>query len=156
MDQAIQVSVLSYMQQLKEKSEMHPLMQDLQQILNPEMKYKLLEYIYWNQINSFRIFEHQEQNEIMYMAMLMQPKMNISNEWIIMQDDEAYVMYIILSGEVMVYINESKVESDFGRLFTVLRAKNNFTKKIKTIDEKIHEKKTELNTLKNEWRMSTI
>ena len=41
----------------------------------------------------------------MFLAMLMESKMNVFDEEIIKQGDEAHHLYIILSGEVKVFIN---------------------------------------------------
>jgi CRP-like cAMP-binding protein len=47
----------------------------------------------------------------MFVAMLMQTRLNIEGEEIITQGDEARDLYIILRGQVMVYQREHKKEA---------------------------------------------
>ena len=72
--------------------------------MNPGMKYQFVYKVYFQELTAFDLFSKSEKNEIMFMAVLMKSKMNISDEEIITQGDEAHCMYFILSGEVRVYI----------------------------------------------------
>lgn len=95
------------------------------------MKFKVIEYIYYNQFNVFKIFELSEQSEIMYMAMLMSPKLSVTDEEIITQGDEAQVMFIIITGKVTVYLNERIVDHNYNIIFNTLKAKRKFLSNIK-------------------------
>ena len=68
---------------LKEKKEIGTGVDKFLEFINPGMKYKLIEFMYCQQLGTFQIFEQCEPCEIMYIAMLMKPKLNIVDEEII-------------------------------------------------------------------------
>lgn len=52
--------------------------------------------------------------------------MNIADEEIIMQGDEANLMYILLTGKVKVYLNQSIADDSASKRNSVLNVKRRF------------------------------
>lgn len=71
------------MNKLNESSEVHPKMKEFLDFVNPEMRYKVIEYVYYDRISQFNIFAQSEQHEIMYVAMRLKTRLNIFDEEII-------------------------------------------------------------------------
>lgn len=62
----------------------------------------------------------------MFMAMLMKSKMNTIDEEIITQGDEASLMYILMTGNIKVFLNQSNTEENLSKMVAVLNAKKKF------------------------------
>ena len=80
-------------------------MNDLMEAMNPGLKYYFIHYIYYQQLSDFQIFIQQQQSEIIFLAMRMKSRLNIADEEIITQGDESYYLYILLNGQVKVFLN---------------------------------------------------
>ena len=63
---------MAYMDKLNETDEVYPHMHEFLDILNPFMRYKVIEFVFYDLISNFYIFEESDSHEIMYVAMLMQ------------------------------------------------------------------------------------
>ena len=64
----------------------------------------MFDYMYFDDLSSYTIFKQCEKCDIMYVVMLMKPRLHVSDEEIITQGDEAKQMYIIIQGQVRVYL----------------------------------------------------
>lgn len=62
----------------------------------------------------------------MWVAMLMQTRLNINDEEIITQGAEGQLMYMILQGQVTVYLNQSASEFSYGQILSAFRTKKKF------------------------------
>ena len=62
----------------------------------------------------------------MFMAMLMKSKMNITDEEIITQGDEASLMFILMTGKAKVFLNQSNTEDNLSKMVAILNAKKKF------------------------------
>ena len=85
------------------------------------------------------MFETSEKSEVIYTARLMQSRLNIYDEEVITQGDEAEHMYLIIRGKVTVLQNYSHVDANYELLTSVLNAQkkfHNLLKKTKVIGVK--------------------
>ena len=58
-------------------------MYELQNPLNSSMSYQVMEQIHYHKISNFKVFEHSEKTEVIFMAGLMETKLSIYDEEII-------------------------------------------------------------------------
>ena len=57
-DHQIKVPVFSYMCQVKEHTELGPHLTEFLNVINPYMHFKFIEYIYYNEMCNFNVFEN--------------------------------------------------------------------------------------------------
>lgn len=82
-DSVQQVAIMQYLCIIKEYHEFGPSMQNLQHVMNPSMRHNLLKELYLAQLGKFHLLKNAQETEIMYIAVLMQPRLNIADEEVI-------------------------------------------------------------------------
>ena len=58
----------------------------------------------------------------------MKTRLNISDEVVITQGDEAKYLYVLMRGSITVLINQKVVEANYNKFITVFNARNKFHK----------------------------
>ena len=79
-------------------------MQEFLDTLNSAHKYDVLDFLYNTALSKMWMFESSSQNDIMFVAVRMQPILYVAEEEIFYQGDIANNVYIIYKGEVDIFI----------------------------------------------------
>lgn len=83
--------------------------QEFFRVLNPNMRYQVIQHVYYEKIHRMWMFEKAEQQEIMYIAQRMQARLSVNEEQIITQGDIAHHVFFILKGKVHVSLTEINI-----------------------------------------------
>ena len=137
-----QRQIFHYMNRVEDKLCVNRDLNDLKKLVNPSLCYEVLSQYYFDTMKNFWVFKNSNQNEIMYIANQMKLKVFMINEKVIIQGANDKSLYIIMLGQVNVYMKnqprQQRIESitNYVRRFLDLK----FTKKRTMVGMDSHEK----------------